>query len=399
MSFGKSSYNLRYQPDTRNISRKPSNSSRMSLNSASTPSGKPPRHPSSTTSRDSDHVISPGQLTPPNADRPTSSFMAGIAELKDMFAGLSRQLNAKLDFAIGELNAIKEDLAATKKTVTELETSVAFATDKVTEVEKKAIPEIYEKIVKEKEELDTKLTLLEIHDRKQNLLVYGVPEGKNENIYMVIQDLLRHFLNVSREEAAKVQIANAHRLPSASKRRGQQLTGERDKVPDPIIIRFVKMIDRDRLLNAFEHRPRKTPKTRSESQTPARESTNSEPTTSTAPDVDTSAEINEAIDVTSDSTTLGTQTDVPDASQPSWRTIVTSNLAETDFTRVTIRTDLPPALKRERGRLASIAYKLRRDQNVSTRLRLVGAKMTLQTRKFSRNGTQQAPWTIWKDSE
>ena len=399
MSFGKSAYNLRYQPETKKISRKSSNSSGMSLNSASTSTGRPPRHPSSTTSRESDHVISPGQLTPPNTDRSTSPFTAGIAELKDMFAGLSRQVNTKLDSVIGELKAIKEDLAATKKTITELETSVTFATNKITDVENKAIPEIYEKIKEEKEELDTKLTLLEIHDRKQNLLVYGVPESKNENIFVVIEDLLCYFLNISREEAAKVQIANAHRLPASSKRRGLQSAGVRENVPNPIIIRFVKMIDRDRLINAFERRPRQARKSHGESRRFAEEPTITEPTTSTTPHVDADVEINDDIEATSDSTTLRTQTGVPDASQPSWRTIVTTSLAEADFTRVTIRTDLPPALKRERGRLASIAYKLRRDQNLSTRLKLVGAKMTLQTRKFNRNGTQQPPWTNWKDTE
>ena len=55
------------------------------------------------------------------------------------------------------------------------------------------------------------------------------------------------------------------------------------------------------------------------------------------------------------------------------------NFPEPDFICVTIRTDLPPDLKRERGCLASIAYNLRHNHSVSTTITLVGAKMILQT--------------------
>lgn len=65
------------------------------------------------------------------------------------------------------------------------------------------------------------------------------------------------------------------------------------------------------------------------------------------------------------------------------------------YSRVTIRSDLPPKLKRERGRLAAEAYRLRHEEKVSTRIRLVGSKIVLQTRTYSTGGSQNSAWATW----
>ena len=56
--------------------------------------------------------------------------------------------------------------------------------------------------------------------------------------------------------------------------------------------------------------------------------------------------------------------------------------------RMTVRTDLPPTLKARRGHLAEVAYKLRKEKNLSTRIKLQGVKIVLQWRE---KGT-----TTWK---
>ena len=60
--------------------------------------------------------------------------------------------------------------------------------------------------------------------------------------------------------------------------------------------------------------------------------------------------------------------------------------------RISVRTDLPPALKAARGALAAQAYKLRKEKNLSTKISLVGAKVVLYAK--AKNSTE---WHPYKD--
>ena len=143
-----------------------------------------------------------------------------------MFTNHTKQVNSKLDFVIGEFDKIKQDMTVTKRQIVGLEQSVTFTSDKVLFMEKKELPKLHELILKEKEDLEEKLTLLEIYNRKQNLLVYGVqqPSSGKEDILTVTRDILQHFLHIGKKEAEAVPIINAHRLP----RNKERATG-----PDP----------------------------------------------------------------------------------------------------------------------------------------------------------------------
>ena len=258
------------------------------------------------------------------------------------FMGESRasftQLNGKLDKFMDEMANMKIDLAKTKKNVSDLEAGLTYTSEKVSDIEKKDLPQLRNTIDKKIEELDEKITLSEIHDRKLNLLVYGLqPTNGKENIYDVVHEVFIHLMGISKEEASRIPLANAHRLPPSTR----AATGSPQ--PPAIIIRFARMIDRDRLLYGFERRPRQ-------------QSTDSSADTSSA--------------------------QLPPPSP---------------FSRVTIRTDLPPKLKRERGRLASIAYSLRKKDHLATRIKIVGTKVMLQTRKTTRNGATPEHWSSWSE--
>ena len=231
--------------------------------------------------------------------------------------------------------------ANTKKTVSDLETGLTYTSDKVSSIEKEDLPQLRSLIDKKIEELEEKVTLSEIHDRKQNLLIYGVRQrNEKEDIYEVAQDVFVHFMGISREEAARIPLTNAHRLRPPTTRGA---AGARPQ-PPIIIIRFVRMIDRDRLLYGFERRPRQP---------------STHPSTSAQPHIP------------------------PPESSP--------------FSKVTIRTDLPPKMKRERGRLASVAYTLRKKDHLATRIKILGSKIILQTRKITRNGAAPENWSAWSE--
>ena len=338
---GMNAYNLRNQPP-----QKRSKSTSSTMPSNSTPSPKTPKlqnikGPNAALKQSDTPTARSAHATSSGVDNET--FTAAIGELKSLFSNLSLQLNTKLDHALIELSTIKRDLLDTKQKVADLETSASFTADKISHIEKEELPKIQDKLQKATEELEDKLLILEIHNRKQNLLFYGIPHTRDEDVMSTSRDIISRFLNVTSEEAAEIPIVNAHRLPT-SRQGNHQQPGQREAAPDPIIIRFGSMTDRDRLLHAYEGELRR-PRARGFGQQATPEPADRDPT----------------------------------------------------LRRVSIRTDLPAKLKRERSRLAGVAYQLRREQNLSTRIKVNGAKVLLQTRKKVPAGAPYAPWNTWTE--
>ena len=277
--------------------------------------------------------------TSPSGGAPTTRELANlIGEVKDsiisMFAEHTVLMKSKMDTVI-------EEVGTFKKKVDELKASVDFSSKRVDNVENVELPGIRKNIDQVKADLEDKLLRYEIHDRKLNLLFYGAEHLANENVYATVHGVVSDLLQVTPEQVAKtIPLVNAHRIL-----RKKNIESQRDRddtSPDPIIVRFVRMIDRDRVLRAFERPP---------SQPNQRESREE------APSLETSA----------------------------------------NKRRITVRTDLPVEMKRERGRLASVAYKLRKKDNVSTRILVNGTKVILQTRKKNQGSSMPAPWSNWKE--
>ena len=120
-------------------------------------------------------------------------------------------------------------------------------------------------------------------------------------------------LGIEEEIAMLIAIANAHRLPRRESEGQASAAGA--QAPPPIIARFCYMHDRNRILTAFEDQQRK--RTRSSGETSHAR------------------------------------------------------------TRITVRTDLPPAMKIRRLILANEAYKLRKEKGVSTRIFQKGTELHL----------------------
>ena len=57
--------------------------------------------------------------------------------------------------------------------------------------------------------LENKIISLEIHNRKSNLLFYGINQNEGENVYKVLKDA---FATLGVDDAPMIAIANAHRL-------------------------------------------------------------------------------------------------------------------------------------------------------------------------------------------
>ena len=283
--------------------------------------------------RDSPNSRGTQHVTPGDASAtPEAPSMNDIATL---ITSLKASVNTKLDTVIGDIASLKVEFASIKHSVTELEDFASVTSERLDKIQHSNIPDMLKKIEKVKNDLDEKLILFEVHERKLNLLIYGVRISQNENVYKEVFTVFSSILSISPEEAMRtIPLTNAHRLPRR-KPSGNSGAGDTQQ-PDPIIVRFGRMQDRDRILFASQQRQRPT-------HGPA-QSAGSTPT-------------------------------------------------------IVIRTDLPPVMKRERGRLASIAYHLRKERrNISTRIIVNGTRVILQTRTAGNHNGPPSAWTAWKET-
>ncbi|CAG2210820.1 unnamed protein product [Mytilus edulis] len=83
------------------------------------------------------------------------------------------------------------------------------------------------------DELKEKAILLEKHDRKYNILIYGIDDSNpEENVYATTRKLFSEKLLRDAPKANSMPLANAHRVPTHG------------KGPKPILVRFVNFGDK-----------------------------------------------------------------------------------------------------------------------------------------------------------
>lgn len=229
-----------------------------------------------------------------------------IQALDDKFTKLFREFQRDLEALKKEANEAKAGMTIMSEKVNQIEESLEFQAQIVTDNHNKHEENIMKTkgdMDKKLEEINNKLLLLEKQDRKYNLLFYGIPEERNENVYDKVRDLCLNDLEISPVRVDNMYFANGHRLPSKS-----------NAGPRPLIIRFTSFQDRELVLE-------KAPK-----------------------------------------------------------------LAGS---RRRILSDLPLKLKEERGRLAKIAYRIRQEEKLQTRIREQGLEIFLEVRKDRNNSWEK----------
>ncbi|VDH99358.1 Hypothetical predicted protein [Mytilus galloprovincialis] len=88
------------------------------------------------------------------------------------------------------------------------------------------------------DELKEKSILLEKHDRKYSILIYGIDDSNpEENIYATTRKLFSEKLLRDAPQANSMPLANAHRVPTHG------------KGPKPILVRFVHFGDKQLVMS------------------------------------------------------------------------------------------------------------------------------------------------------
>ena len=228
---------------------------------------------------------------------------------------------------VKKIDNLRAETVAIHGKISELETALTATSDLALKIDKEHLPKLKAEFKTDMGAIDNKMLLTELHHRKYNLLFYGVQHESNEDVYSTLQRVIVD-IGIPREDAANMLFANAHRLP----RKIHGAAAEpRNAAPDPIIAKFILMCDRDRVLSAYESKPKHARSTTNPSSVPASD-------------------------------------------------------------RISVRTDLPPPMKARRSQLASIAYKLRREKNLSTKIFVRNTEVILQHKE---KGTRE--WITYKE--
>ncbi|XP_019621320.1 PREDICTED: uncharacterized protein LOC109467714 [Branchiostoma belcheri] len=162
-----------------------------------------------------------------NMESTQVSMSAISAQLREFAAKTSASFE-KLNVAICTLS---DDMKSLREEVVSVKQSVSFAHEEIGELKKETTSSIA-KLEKRVNELEGKLLLSELYSKKQNLLFWGITVEKEENVIEKVYKFMEEKLGM--QNVRGIHLVNVHRLP---KMRG-----------NPIICKFVSMLDRDKVL-------------------------------------------------------------------------------------------------------------------------------------------------------
>ncbi|KAK6171851.1 hypothetical protein SNE40_018276 [Patella caerulea] len=147
-----------------------------------------------------------------------------------------------------EIRGIQNEILQIKETVKENEKKIIGNEEKIKCIEE-TLPQNQNNLLKKIKLLEEEILVKEIHDRKRNLLIYGVKEEKEENIQEVVTHFLLTSLELSKEEVMKIKLCAAHRL-----RKPAYQNPRTENAPRAIIIVLIEQCHRDRILNVAQEK-------------------------------------------------------------------------------------------------------------------------------------------------
>ena len=169
-----------------------------------------------------------------------SSMDAKLVKLENKFTGIFKELKDEMGNMKSNIEKNENDIIAIHEKMEGYETSIEFNHKQIEDTEKKQLKKLQKaekRIDKKIQELDDKLLMLEKHDRKYNLLFYGIPQEVNEKLYEKMRTFFETDLRIQKERVQNIYFTNGHRYPT------------KNKGPNPVILRFSNFEDRELVLS------------------------------------------------------------------------------------------------------------------------------------------------------
>ncbi|CAG2220129.1 unnamed protein product [Mytilus edulis] len=161
--------------------------------------------------------------------------LEAIADLKSVVMGI----DSKVTLFTSRLDSVEQNLT---HLITEVKSDVVQVRSDLSTTQTEV-----EKLRTDHNELERENQLfLEKHERKYNILIYGIRQKQDENIWQVVDNFFVKDLGIEKFKAESFPLANAHRIPSRAPVVGQ-------KRPDAIIVRFMHYEDKQVIMqNAYK---------------------------------------------------------------------------------------------------------------------------------------------------
>jgi hypothetical protein len=167
---------------------------------------------------------------------------------------IEQTLNKRVDAVEHKIVDISNQVKENKTELEQARAGMEYISKEANHIKNDLIPKVYYHTNTTSAKLHQEMLLREIHDRKQNLLFYGVPQKTpQENTYDIIRESFVTDFGMNEEQARETYIVNAHRLPRRNHATDGSLLGNK-RGPDPIIVRFGCMADRDYILDFCQKR-------------------------------------------------------------------------------------------------------------------------------------------------
>ena len=166
--------------------------------------------------------------------------------LKDVLEQLKpmNEINEKLDKILKDVTQLKRDVNQNRTDIKGFKTSLESTQETVSDLQndvtvlKKNVSSAEQFVVKEKvlhsqiRSLEEKVTDMETHSRRENLIFYGIPEKHNEDLFEVIMCVIVDMLQI-KDARQRIRIVRAHRTGKLPK----QATSSKARCR-PVLVRF-----------------------------------------------------------------------------------------------------------------------------------------------------------------
>ncbi len=172
-------------------------------------------------------------------------------ELKEIMLRMESNFTKQMDALKREVSDINKKVEKNKTDISDIITSVEDNVQETSNIVNNIIPELKAACDEQLAVLAKEAKLKELHDRKPNLLFYGVPQPADETAGDLVDKMrliFRTDFGLTEETVDNIYFGAIHRLPRKNKPEGTA-------APDPVIIRFCSMIDRDGILTQQRVRP------------------------------------------------------------------------------------------------------------------------------------------------
>ena len=195
-------------------------------------------------------------------ENPTKSQELSETDFQAQLLSMIREMDSKLSGRLDQIDKkfsgmfleMKTDIRQLKENMTETTDKLNDLVIKVDDMEEsiehnakitrdikqecdQKQSEIEKKLMEKIKLLEDKLKLLEKHDRKYNLLFYGIQETENEKVVDKLRTFFKSDLKIDKTTVDNMRFTNGHRIPS------------KGPGPKPIILRFTSHDDLNMVLS------------------------------------------------------------------------------------------------------------------------------------------------------